>query len=231
MSQTRIGRLFERLRAQRRPALIAYITAGDAAPDRTPDLVAALERGGADRMELGVRFSDQIADGPVIQRGADRALRAGTTVAKVLDIAAEIRGRSEIPILLFTYLNPILRYGLDALAKDARARGIDGCLMTDLSVEEADQYVSVMRRNSLDTVFLGAPTSTPERLKLVAQYSTGFVYLVSRAGVTGERDSLSQSVGPLVETMRNITEIPLAVGVGSSTAGNIRAGGANTGGV
>src|SRR5258708_22406482 len=218
----RIGSLFERLRDEGRPGLIAYITAGDPAPDRTAGLVAALERGGADLIELGVPFSDPTADGPVIQRGAGRGLRAGTSVAKVLDIAAEIRSRSEIPILLFTYLNPILRYGLDALAQDARVRGIDGCLMTDLSVEEADQYVSVMRRHSLDTVFLGAPTSTPERLKLVAQYSTGFVYLVSRAGVTGERDSLSQSVQPLVEAMRNITDLPLAVGFGISTADHVR---------
>src|SRR5260370_29219542 len=178
MSQTRIGRLFERLRAQRRPALIAYITAGDAAPDRTPDLVAALERGGADLIELGVPFSDPIADGPVIQRGADRALRAGTTVAKVLDIAAEIRGRSQIPILLFTYLNPILRYGLDALAKDSRVRGIDGCFITDLSVEEADQYVSVMRRHSLDSVFLSAPTSHTDRMIILPTTSTLFGSLV-----------------------------------------------------
>src|SRR6266568_8585719 len=132
---TRIAGLFDHLKQQGRKGLIAFLTAGDPSPDRTADLVAALERGGADLIELGVPFSDPIADGPVIQRGADRALRAGTSVAKVLRIAAEIRSRSDIPILLFTYLNPILRYGLDALAKDARVRGIDGCLMTDLSVE------------------------------------------------------------------------------------------------
>src|SRR5438477_13181401 len=118
MSQTRIGRLFDRLRAERRPALIAYITAGDPTPDRTPALVEALERGGADLIELGVPFSDPIADGPVIQRAGARALAAGTTLHRVLDIAAEIRERSEIPLLLFTYLNPVVRYGLEALAKD-----------------------------------------------------------------------------------------------------------------
>src|SRR5438477_149815 len=137
MSQTRIGRLFDRLRAERRPALIAYITAGDPAPDRTPALVEALERGGADLIELGVPFSDPIADGPVIQRDGYRALEAGTTVRKVLEIAAEIRIRSEIPLLLFTYLNPVMRYGIEKLAVDARSAGIDGCLLTDVSVEEA----------------------------------------------------------------------------------------------
>src|SRR6476469_5638077 len=135
---TRIGRLFERLRTQeRRPALIAYLTAGDPAPRRTASLVAALERGGADLIELGVPFSDPIADGPVIQRASERALKAGTTVAGVLKMAAEIRSQSEIPLLLFTYMNPLIRYGLDKLAKDAAACGIDGCLLTDLSVEEA----------------------------------------------------------------------------------------------
>ena len=231
MSQTRIGRLFERLRSEHRPALIAYITAGDPSPARTPALVAALEGGGADLIELGVPFSDPIADGPVIQRGSERALKAGTTVAKVLEIAAEIRRHSEIPLLLFTYMNPVLRYGLEALARDAVAHGIDGCLLTDLSVEEAEPYIAAMRQAGLDTVFLAAPTSTERRLKLVAEYSTGFVYLISRTGVTGERASLSDGVAPLVESMRRITRLPLAVGFGISTAGQARAVGAIADGV
>jgi tryptophan synthase alpha chain len=228
---SRISALFERLREEGRPGLIAYITAGDPTPERTAGLVAALERGGADLIELGVPFSDPIADGPVIQRGAARALKAGTNVVKVLEIAAAIRKQSEIPILLFTYMNPILRYGLEALARDAVARGVDGCLLTDLSVEEAGRYVDVMRGAGLDTVFLGAPTSTAERLKLVAKYSTGFVYLVSRTGVTGERNALSDSVGPLVEAMRRITELPIAVGFGISTAEQARTVGAVADGV
>ncbi len=179
--------------------------------------MAALERGGADLIELGVPFSDPIADGPVIQRGADRALKAGTNVRKVLEIARKIRETSEIPLLLFTYLNPVMRYGLDKLARDAKAAGIDGCLLTDVSVEEASPYVAAMRGAGLDTVFLGAPTSTPERLKLVAEYSTGFIYLVSRTGVTGEQVSLSDTVAPLVASMRSITKLPLAVGFGIST--------------
>ncbi len=201
----------------KRKALIAYITAGDPTPERTPELVAALERGGADLIELGVPFSDPIADGPVIQRGAERALKAGTTVRKVLTMARQIRETSQIPLLLFTYLNPVMRYGLDALARDAKSAGIDGCLLTDLSVEEAGPYVGAMRGAGLDTVFLAAPTSTPERLKLVAGYSSGFVYLVSRTGVTGEQASLSNAVAPLVTAMRAVTKLPLAVGFGIST--------------
>jgi len=216
---TRIQSLFN---GGKRKALIAYLTAGDPSPAQTPDLVAALERGGADLIELGVPFSDPIADGPVIQRGAERALKAGTNLAAVLEIARTIRKSSQIPLLLFTYLNPVMRYGVERLARDANAAGVDGCLFTDLSVEEAEPYVTAMRAAKLDTVFLGAPTSTPERLKLVAKYSTGFVYLVSRTGVTGERDSISQSVEPLVASMRQISKLPLAVGFGISTPAQAR---------
>lgn len=214
--RTRISELFQRLRQEGRPALIAYLTAGDPSLAHTPALIAALERGGADLIELGVPFSDPVADGPVIQRASERALRAGTTLRGVLEVAAEVRRKSEIPILLFSYLNPVLRFGLEKLAAEAARHGIDGCLLTDLSVEEASEYVSVMRRHGLDTVFLAAPTSTDRRLRLVAQHSSGFVYLVSRTGVTGERDSLSEAVRPLVERMRKVTSLPLAVGFGIS---------------
>jgi len=213
---TRIGKLFEDLKRDGRKGLIAYLTAGDPSPAATPELVEALVRGGADLVELGVPFSDPIADGPVIQRAGERALKAGTTLRKVLEIAREIRQRSQVPLLLFTYLNPVVRYGLDRLAKDAAECGIDGCLLTDASVEEAHEYVGAMRQHGLDTVFLAAPTSTERRLKLVAQYSTGFVYLVSRTGVTGEQDSLSGAVAPLVKAMRAVTDLPLAVGFGVS---------------
>jgi tryptophan synthase alpha chain len=217
MQPTRIQSLFDRLKHENRAALIAYITAGDPTPERTPAIVQALERGGVDLIELGVPFSDPIADGPVIQLASDRALKSGTTVPKVLEMARQIRAASEIPLLLFTYMNPVLRYGLDKLAADAKAAGIDGCLLTDLSVEEADRYVVTMRSAGLDTVFLAAPTSTDGRLKLVAKFSTGFVYLVSRTGVTGERAALSDSVAPLVNRMRSATTLPLAVGFGIST--------------
>lgn len=213
---TRIGRLFDCLKRDGRKGLIAYLTAGDPAPDRTADLVEALVRGGADLIELGVPFSDPIADGPVIQRAGERALTAGTTLGSVLDIAAEIRRRSEVPLLLFTYLNPVLRYGLERLAADAARQGIDGCLLTDASVDEAQDYAAAMHRHGLDTVFLAAPTSTRRRLELVARYSTGFIYLVSRTGVTGEREQLSDSVAPLVRAVRAVTDLPLAVGFGIS---------------
>lgn len=209
---TRIARVF----SEKPKVLVAYITAGDPSPSRTPALVAAMERGGAGLIELGVPFSDPVADGPVIMRAGDRALRAGTTVAKVLDIAREIRRTSEIPLLLFTYLNPVIRYGLERLARDAKDAGIDGCLLTDASVEEAGSYVDVMRAAGLDTVFLAAPTSTPKRLQLVAQYSSGFVYLVSRTGTTGEQSAVSSSVKPLVSAVRAVTKLPLAVGFGVS---------------
>lgn len=203
--------------------MVAYLTAGDPTPAATPDLVAALERGGADLIELGVPFSDPIADGPVIQQAGDRALRAGTTLAKVLDIAREIRKTSEVPLLLFTYLNPALRYGFARLAVDAKAAGIDGCLLTDASVEEAGDYVKVMREAGLDTVFLAAPTSSDRRLRLIAEYSSGFIYLVSRTGITGEQQTISDSALPLIERMRALTTLPLALGFGISTPEHVAA--------
>jgi tryptophan synthase alpha chain len=217
-ARTRIDALFHNLKQANRAGLVAYLTAGDPAPEKTAGLVAALERGGADLIELGVPFSDPIADGPVVQRASDRALRAGTTLTTVLDIARDIRRTSNIPLLLFTYLNPVLAYGIEKLASDARTAGIDGCLLIDLSVEEAETHIPVMRRHSLDTVFLAAPTSTERRLRLVAKYSTGFVYLVSRTGVTGEQSSVSASVAPLIKSMRNVTGLPLAVGFGIANA-------------
>ena len=202
LTMTRIGALFQSLHAQNRKGLIAYLTCGDPSPDRTPALIEALERGGADLIELGVPFSDPIADGPVIQRAGERALRAGTTLHKVLAIAREVRSRSEIPLLLFTYLNPVLRYGVEALARDTAACGIDGCLLTDVSVEEAGDYVKAIRNAGLDTVFLAAPTSTEQRLKLIAEYSSGFIYLVSRTGITGERENIADSAMPLGRSAR-----------------------------
>ncbi len=203
--------------------MIAYLTAGDPTPEATPSLIEALERGGADLVELGVPFSDPIADGPVIQQAGDRALAAGATLARVLDIAAQVRRRSEIPLLLFTYLNPVVRYGFEKLAHDAKTAGIDGCLLTDASVEEAGEYVKVMRAAGLDTVFLAAPTSTERRLKLVAEYSSGFVYLVSRTGITGVQQTISDSALPLIERMRAHTKLPLAMGFGVSQPEHVAA--------
>jgi len=223
MSNTRIGRRFAELKAKNQPALVAYITAGDPSLEATVELVAALERGGADIIELGVPFSDPIADGPVIMRGAERALANGATLRGVLDCAAVIRKNSEVPILLFSYLNPLMRYGFARLAEDAKGAGIDGVLMTDASVEEAEPYVKTIRDAGLDTVFLAAPTSTPERLALVGRYSSGFVYLVSRTGVTGEQDQLSAQALPLLKSMRAHTGLPLAMGFGIANANDAEA--------
>jgi tryptophan synthase alpha chain len=224
---TRIARAF----ASGKKVFVAYLTAGDPSPAKTPEFVAALERGGVDLIELGVPFSEPIADGPVIQAAAARALEAGTTMAKVLDIAREIRKTSDIPLLLFTYMNPAMRYGFEKLAADAKAAGIDGCLLTDLSVEEAEDYVGVMRAAGLDTVFLAAPTSTERRLALVAQYSTGFVYAVSRAGVTGEQQALAESAAPLLTALRAKTSLPVALGFGISNGEQAKAAAALAHGV
>lgn len=214
---TRISHLFQRAQAERRKAFIAYITGGDPTPEHTAALVLALERGGADLIELGVPFSDPIADGPVIQRASERALQAGTTLSRLLAIVHDIRKKSEIPILLFSYMNPLLRYGFERLAREAARAGVDGVLLTDLSVEEAEEPVRQLKKEGLDTVFLAAPTSSTRRLQLVAEHSSGFVYLVSRTGVTGEQTSVSDSVRPLIERLRPLTALPLAVGFGVST--------------
>jgi tryptophan synthase alpha chain len=216
-TNTRIGNVFSQHRRRGQAAFIAYLTAGDPAPAHTASLVLALERGGADLIELGVPFSDPIADGPVIQRASERALRAGATLTGLLETVREIRRQSEIPLLLFSYLNPLLKYGFDRLARDASSAGIDGVLLTDLSVEEATDPVRRLREHGLDTVFLAAPTSSERRLRLVAEHSSGFVYLVSRTGVTGERKSLSEAAAPLTRRMRELTDLPLAVGFGIAT--------------
>lgn len=213
---TRISEMFRRLKERNERALIPYLTAGDPAPARTVELMLALEKGGANLIELGVPFSDPIADGPVIQKASDRALKAGTTFAGVLDILREFRKRSELPVIIFSYLNPILRYGFERFAAAAADAGADGALLTDLNVEEAAPYRAGMQRHNLDTVFLATQTTPGERLRAICGHSSGFVYLVSRAGVTGESSSLSTNVLPLIERARAATPLPLAVGFGLS---------------
>ena len=220
--ETRITRLFARLGAERGKAFIAYITAGDPSPAHTASLVRGLERAGVDLVELGVPFSDPIADGPVIQRASDRALRAGMTVARLLDIVCEIRRTSGIPLLLFSYLNPLLQYGFAKLAQDAAKAGVDGALLTDLPIEEAPAYAPTLRAQGLDTVFLAAPTSNNARLHAIAEHSSGFIYLLSRLGTTGERASFSGAAAPLAERLRRITNLPLAVGFGIATPEHVR---------
>ena len=223
LGATRIERAFARLQAERRRGLIAYITAGDPSPARTVELILGLERGGADIIELGVPFSDPIADGPVIQRASDRALKAGTTVKTVLRSIRDLRRRSAMPLLVFSYLNPILRYGFERFAEDAAAAGADGALLTDLNIEEAEPYVAAMRKRNLDCVFLASQTTGDERLAEIASLSSGFVYLVSTAGVTGARETLSSSALPLIQRARRQTNLPLAIGFGLSKREHMQA--------
>lgn len=228
---TRIGRRFAVAAAEGRKPFIAFVTAGDPSLDRTVAIAAELEDAGVDILELGVPFSDPLADGPVIQRASERALAAGADLASVLGAVRRIRARSELPLLLFSYMNPLLRYGLDRLARDAAAAGVDGVLVTDLPPEEAEDWISCARRSGLDTVFLAAPTSPDARLRRVAESSRGFVYAVSRTGVTGERDALSGDAAALVARIRALTPLPVALGFGISTPGQVRAASAAADGV
>ena len=204
---------------QTRPSLVAYVTCGDPDLATTRDVVLAAIDAGANVIELGVPFSDPVADGPVIQRASQRALQHAVTLADVLRLAAEVRQHAQSTgVIIFSYLNPILRMGLDKFCKVARHAGIDGALLTDLPVEEAGDYLREMRRNELATVFLAAPTSTDERLKRIAEASSGFVYAVSRTGVTGARQQLPDDARKLVRRLHKYTKLPIAVGFGISTA-------------
>ena len=199
--------------------MIVYLTAGDPDLDATGELLLALDRAGVDVIELGVPFSDPLADGPVIQRASERALRSGTTLRKILERFPVWRQTVQAPIILFSYFNPILQYGLEKFAARAAQAGVDGALVVDLTVEEAEGYVQAMRAQNLDTVFLASPTSTDARLERAAQLSTGFFYLISRTGVTGERSEMASSGRLLAERARRLTSLPLAIGFGISTAG------------
>jgi tryptophan synthase alpha chain len=221
-STTRISSRFCHLRANGAKGLVIYLTAGDPNLDATGDLLMALDGAGVDVIELGVPFSDPIADGPVIQRASERALRSGTTLRHILERFPMWRRSVKAPIILFSYFNPILQFGIENFAATAAAAGVDGALVVDLSPEEADRYVAAMRRNSLDTVFLASPTSTDARLKHAAQLSRGFLYLISRTGVTGERAETSSSGRLLAERARRFTSLPVAVGFGISTAEQVR---------
>ncbi len=221
-----MSRISDRLAAVRRAgrkAFVAFLTAGDPSLDRTVDAAIALDGAGVDVMELGVPFSDPLADGPVIQRASDRALRKGTRLADVLDVVRRIRARSDMPLLLFSYFNPILRYGPEVLTRDAKDMGADGVLVTDLPPEEAEAWIGVARGAGLDTVFLAAPTSPDERLRRVAEASRGFVYAVSRTGVTGERDAISSDAEPLVRRIKALTAEPVVLGFGLSTPAQVKA--------
>ena len=199
------------------PTLVAYVTCGDPGLDTTREIVLAAIDAGAKVIELGVPFSDPVADGPVIQRASERALRRRTSVADVLSLASEVRRQSEAGLIIFSYLNPILRLGVGKFSAAAQDAGVDGALITDLPVEEAGDYLRHMRSRNLATIFLAAPTSPNARLKRIVHASTGFVYAVSRTGVTGARKPLTDDARELVRRLRKFTRLPIAVGFGIST--------------
>jgi tryptophan synthase alpha chain len=204
---------------QHKPGLVAYVTCGDPDLDTSRDVILAAVRAGADVIELGVPFSDPVADGPVIQRASERALHAGTTLASVLKLAKEVRQQEpKVGLLVFSYLNPLMRMGLEKFASEAKASGVDGVLATDLPVEEAHQYLTIMRKHQLYTVFLAAPTSPDDRLKAICESSRGFVYAVSRTGVTGTRQELAVDASGLVKRIKQFTKLPVGVGFGISNA-------------
>jgi tryptophan synthase alpha chain len=222
---TRISQRFAELRASGELGIIAYITAGDPSLDATLKFVLALAEAGADVIELGIPFSDPLADGPTIQRASERALNAGTTLASVIDLVRRIRQSkspaSEVPLVLFGYYNPIFQMGVEKFAAAASAAGADGVLVTDLTPEESVDYRHILAAHHLDTVFLGAPTSTDERLATIAAATSGFLYLISRTGVTGAKDALPDELPALVRRVRAITNLPVAVGFGISLPGHV----------
>ncbi len=213
----RIEQRFRELKQKGETAFIPYITAGDPSLEQTERIVYALEAAGADVIEFGVPFSDPVGDGLVIQEAAQRALRKGATLRKILALIGTMREKTQAPILLFSYFNPILAYGVDAFARDAAKAGVDGVLCVDLPPEAAGEYKAALDANELCTVFLMAPTSSDERIELIARNCTGFIYYVSRMGVTGERAALAADLGEVLDRIHRHTDKPVAVGFGIST--------------
>jgi tryptophan synthase alpha chain len=218
---SRITQRFAELRREGQMGLVAYITAGDPSLAATEAFVLALAEAGADVIELGVPFSDPVADGPVIQRASERALAQGTTLRGVLDLVKSMRSKTEVPLVLFSYFNPVLQMGLQAFADAAKFAGADGVLLTDVTPEEAADYRAIMTSRGLDTIFLAAPTSTDERLSMIVSCTTGFLYLISRTGVTGAKDQLAEELPALARRVRRCTDLPIAVGFGISQPGHV----------
>ena len=219
---TRIGARLAQRKQDGRPAFVAFLTAGDPSLDRTVAAALELAAAGVDVLELGVPFSDPLADGPVIQRSSERALARGVTLERVLGAVERIRETSELPLVLFSYLNPLLQRGMERALAEAKRAGVDGVLVTDLPPEEAGEWIPAAREAGVDTIFLASPTSPDERLRRVAEASRGFVYAISRTGVTGERQALSDDARPLVERLRALTDVPGALGFGISTPEQVK---------
>ena len=215
---TRIADTFNRLKREGKKGFIPFVTAGDPNLKTTSELIIELDRAGATAIELGIPFSDPMADGPVIQRASERALKNSFGVSEVLELVERAREKTSTPIILFTYFNPLLQFGLKRLAARAAEVGVDGVLVTDLTPEEAEEFAAELRAQNLDMIFLVAPTSTDERLRMVAERASGFIYAISRAGVTGPRASVSEEAERLVNRVRNFSDLPVAVGFGISSA-------------
>jgi tryptophan synthase alpha chain len=213
---SRIAEAFARIRAERRPGLVTYTTAGDPDLARSGEVILALDRGGADVIEVGVPFSDPLADGPVIQRATERALAAGGSLRSTLELIKTIRPRVDAPIVVFSYANPLLRIGLERFAAAAASAGVDGVLALDLPIEEADEFRETLAAAGLDTIFLLSPTTTDERIRKAADLARGFLYGISRLGVTGARSRVSSSAETLVKRIRAHTALPIAIGFGIS---------------
>lgn len=219
---TRIDETFARLRRSGRGGLIPFITAGDPDLKTTELLLIELAKAGADIIELGVPFSDPVADGEVIQRASERGLESGVSLSDVLVCISQAKRRIDVPIVLFSYLNPLLKFGKERLANEAEKAGVDAVLVTDLTPEEAGPWVATFRRRRIDLIFLIAPTTSDKRLALIAQQASGFIYVVSRTGVTGERNELVRDAEPLVKRVRAVSNLPIAVGFGISTAEQVQ---------
>src|SRR5574337_228696 len=217
MKMNRIDERFHRLRQAGERALMPYLTAGDPDLITTRSLILEFERRGADLLELGVPFSDPLADGVTIQRASQRALRAGTTLTRILEMVRDLRAECQIPLLLMSYVNPIFHFGFTRFAKEAAAAGVDGLIVPDLPPEEATELIDAATAHDLHTIFLIAPTSRPDRIRTIAAASKGFIYYVSLGGVTGARAALSGDLEVNLRTIRAVTDLPLAVGFGVST--------------
>ena len=220
---SRIDAAFRDLRAEGRTGLVTYVTAGDPDFERSRELLVRLDRAGADVLEIGVPFSDPLADGPVIQRATERAIKSGTTLSKVLDMVADVRSLVNAPMVIFTYANPVLRMGLDAFVTRAREAGVDGVLTLDVPPEESAQIREALSRARIDTIFLLSPTTTVERIRRAAALGSGFLYGISRLGVTGARDAVAESARELGERVRKETGMPFALGFGLSRPDHVRA--------
>jgi tryptophan synthase alpha chain len=213
---SRIADTFARLRRDGRPGLVTYVTAGDPDLARSADILLALDRAGADVIEVGVPFSDPLADGPVIQRATERALAAGGSLRATLTLVDQVRARMAAPIVVFSYANPLMRMGIEAFGERAAAAGVDGVLALDLPIEEAGEFRETLASRELDTIFLLSPTTTDARIRTAAALGSGFLYGISRLGVTGARDRVASGAEALVRRIRTCTTLPIALGFGIS---------------